>query len=95
MTIVSLGPSSALRIRLCAEEIVIVTIDPRTGHLSLRDTGDLASAGRGPRFSSLVEKLNEIPDMLVDLLMRLRVIVSLLVYLLNLQCLVLICFTRL
>ncbi|KAK0461040.1 mediator complex subunit MED14-domain-containing protein [Desarmillaria tabescens] len=61
-----------LRVRLCADEIVIITIDPRTGRLNLRDTGDLAAAGRGPRFFAISEKINENPSMLMDALVRLR-----------------------
>ena len=62
----------ALRVHLCAGEVVIITIDPRTGRLNLRDTGDLAAAGRGPRFAAISEKLNESPMMLLDALIRLR-----------------------
>ncbi|KDQ53591.1 hypothetical protein JAAARDRAFT_39281 [Jaapia argillacea MUCL 33604] len=62
----------ALQVHLCADEIVIVTIEPRTGKLSLKDTGDLAAAGRGPRFSAISEKLNENPTMLLEALVRLR-----------------------
>jgi hypothetical protein len=72
----------ALRAHLCAHEVVIVTIDPRTGRLNLRDTGDLAAAGRGPRFAAISEKLNENPTMLLDALIRLR---------LNVRCLL--CFS--
>ena len=57
---------------LCADEIVIITIDPRTGKLNMRDTGDLAAAGRGLRFSALSEKLNENPSRLFEVLVRLR-----------------------
>lgn len=64
--------SRGLRVRLCADEIVIITIDPRTGRLNLRDTGDLAAAGRGPRFFAVSEKINENPSMLMDALVRLR-----------------------
>ncbi|KAK0212615.1 mediator complex subunit MED14-domain-containing protein [Desarmillaria ectypa] len=64
--------SRGLRVRLCADEIVIITIDPRTGRLNLRDTGDLAAAGRGPRFYAISEKINENPSMLMDALVRLR-----------------------
>ncbi|KAI0745059.1 MED14-domain-containing protein [Earliella scabrosa] len=55
------------------DEVVIVTVDPRTGRLTLRDTGDLAAAGRGPRFAAITEKLNEIPYMLPQALVTLRV----------------------
>lgn len=57
---------------LCADEVAIVSIDTRTGRLSIRDTGDLAAAGRGPRFSAISDKLNESPNMLFDALIRLR-----------------------
>lgn len=61
---------------LCADEIVIVTVDPRTGRLTLRDTGDLAAAGRGPRFAAITERLNDSPYMLPHALVALRVTVS-------------------
>lgn len=57
---------------LVADEVAITSIDPRTGRLNLRDTGDLAAAGRGPRFIAITEKLNENPTMLLDVLARLR-----------------------
>jgi mediator of RNA polymerase II transcription subunit 14 len=62
-----------LRVRLCGnEEAVLVTLDARTGRLSLRDTGDLAAAARGSRLGSLGDRLNESPVMLLDALARLR-----------------------
>ncbi|KAH9940499.1 MED14-domain-containing protein [Epithele typhae] len=64
----------SLRIHLCADEVVIVTVDPRTGRLTLRDTGDLAAAGRGPRFATFTERLNDLPYMLPQALMTLRLI---------------------
>jgi mediator of RNA polymerase II transcription subunit 14 len=66
----------ALRVRLCADEIVVITIDSRTGRLNLWDTGDLAAAGRGPRFAAISDKLNENPSILADALVRLRLQVS-------------------
>lgn len=69
--------TQTLRVHLCADEVVIVTVDPRTGRLNLRDTGDLAAAGRGPRFTAISEKLNENPIILLDALVRLRLHVSL------------------
>ncbi|KNZ77769.1 Mediator of RNA polymerase II transcription subunit 14 [Termitomyces sp. J132] len=62
----------ALRIHLCADEVVIMTIDSRTGRLNLRDTGDLAAAGRGPHFTGFSEQLNENPQHLITALIRLR-----------------------
>jgi mediator of RNA polymerase II transcription subunit 14 len=66
----------ALRVRLCADEIVVITIDSRTGRMNLWDTGNLAAAGRGPRFAAVSEKLNENPSILADALVRLRLYVS-------------------
>lgn len=65
----------ALRVHLCADEVVIMTIDSRTGRLNLRDTGDLAAAGRGPQFTLFSEQLNENPHNLIIALMRLRLMV--------------------
>ena len=73
---VPLEGAPSLRIHLCADEVVIVTVDPRTGRLTLRDTGDLAAAGRGPRFAAITERLNDSPYMLPHALVALRVTVS-------------------
>ncbi|KAG6829450.1 hypothetical protein H0H92_004510 [Tricholoma furcatifolium] len=64
--------AQALQVHLCADEVVIMTIDSRTGRLNLRDTGDLAAAGREPRFTIFSDQLNENPLILNVLLMRLR-----------------------
>ncbi|KAK2467838.1 hypothetical protein APHAL10511_000133 [Amanita phalloides] len=64
----------ALRVQLCEDEIVLITIDARTGRLNMRDTGDLAAAGRSQRFMSFTEKLNEDPTMLLGALIRLRLL---------------------
>lgn len=70
------GSLQALRVHLCGDEVLIITIDSRTGRLNLRDTGDLAAAGRGPRFVAFSERLNENPAFLMDALFRLRLSVS-------------------
>ncbi|KAF5386160.1 hypothetical protein D9615_002363 [Tricholomella constricta] len=62
----------ALRVHLCADEVVIMTIDSRTGRMNLRDTGDLAAAGRGPRFTAISDQLNDNPTLLFEALTRLR-----------------------
>ncbi|KAJ3571005.1 hypothetical protein NP233_g4045 [Leucocoprinus birnbaumii] len=64
--------SPALRIHLCADEVVIITIDPRTGRITLRDTGDLAAAGRGFRFKAISEKINENPLVLFGAVFQFR-----------------------
>jgi len=61
-----------LHAHLCADEVVIVTVEPRTGRVTLRDTGDLGAAGRGPRFTAISDKVNENPMMLLDALITLR-----------------------
>lgn len=78
LSIAALESSSlaALRVNLCADEIVIVTLDPRTGRLNLRDTADLATAGRGPKHPLLTEAVNANPTILPDILMRMRHSVS-------------------
>ena len=75
----------ALRVCLCAEEVAVISIDPRTGQITLRDTGDLAApdqglcfAGpnRGLRFLVISERVNTDPVMLFTALMKLRLLVS-------------------
>ena len=66
------GSTQALLVHLCGDEVLIITIDSRAGRLNLRDTGDLAAAGRGPRFVAFSERLNENPAFLMDALFRLR-----------------------
>ncbi|KAI0940563.1 hypothetical protein AcW1_003726 [Taiwanofungus camphoratus] len=61
-----------LHARLCADEVVLVTIDPRTGRSNLRDTGDLAAAGRAPRLSIFSEVLNSGRASLAEVLVRLK-----------------------
>ena len=56
--------------------MVIVTIEPRTGRLNLLDTGDLAAAGRGPKFTSVSDRMNDSPTILPEALVRLRINVS-------------------
>ncbi|KAI0356373.1 MED14-domain-containing protein [Trametes cingulata] len=72
ITFVTSEGAPSLRVHLCADEVVIVTVDPRTGRLTLRDTGDLAAAGRGPRFAAISDRLNDTPWRLPDALLTLR-----------------------
>ncbi|KAF9528468.1 mediator complex subunit MED14-domain-containing protein [Crepidotus variabilis] len=62
----------ALRVHLCGDEVVIITLDTRTGKLNMRDTGDLAAAGRAPRLAVYSDKINENPTWLMEALIRLR-----------------------
>ncbi|OJT12740.1 Mediator of RNA polymerase II transcription subunit 14 [Trametes pubescens] len=72
VTFVTNEGTPSLRVHLCADEVVIVTVDPRTGRLTLCDTGDLAAAGRGPRFAAISDRLNDSPQRLPEALIRLR-----------------------
>lgn len=49
-----------------------MNVDPRTGRLNLRDTGNLATAKRGPRFLNVSDQLNENPGTLSAELYKLR-----------------------
>jgi hypothetical protein len=70
------GGYHVLRVHLCADEVVLVSIDVRTGRVNLRDTGDLAAASRGPRFAIISDRLNDNPGMLLAALVTLRFNVS-------------------
>ncbi|KAF7375946.1 Mediator of RNA polymerase II transcription subunit 14 [Mycena sanguinolenta] len=63
-----------LRVNLCADEVVLVTLDSRSGLFSIRDTGDLAAAERGPRYKTLSDQINQDPTLLFTVLIRLRLI---------------------
>jgi len=60
-------------VHLCAEEVVIITLDPRTGRFNLRNVGDLSAAGRSPQFVTISDGLNANPHLLLDLFFNLRV----------------------
>lgn len=68
----SRGDYHQLRVHLCADEVAVISIDTRTGRMNLRDTGDLAAAGRWPRFATITDGLNENPNMLLEALSLLR-----------------------
>lgn len=72
---VQTGPTHALRVYLCGDEVVMITVDTRTGRVNLRDIGGLAAAGQGFRHANLNEKLNENPLRLSHTLHILRITV--------------------
>ncbi|KAI6128239.1 mediator complex subunit MED14-domain-containing protein [Pisolithus croceorrhizus] len=74
VTLDSRGDYHQLRVHLCADEVAVISIDTRTGRMNLRDTGDLAAAGRWPRFATITDGLNETPSKLLDTLSRLRLL---------------------
>ncbi|EJD03366.1 MED14-domain-containing protein [Fomitiporia mediterranea MF3/22] len=63
---------SALRMHLCADEYITVSIDTRTGRILLRDTGGLAAAERAPQYVVFTEKINENPLLVYDFLVQAR-----------------------
>ena len=65
-----------LRAHLCADEVVVMTIDTRTGRLNLRDTGAFAAAHRGRRFNVVTDRLNDNPMILYEAFSRLKLGVS-------------------
>ncbi|KIY53083.1 MED14-domain-containing protein [Fistulina hepatica ATCC 64428] len=70
--VVQINNVQALRVNICGDEIVIVGLDARTGRLTLKDSGDLAAAGRNVRFAHYLDQLNENPMKLFDLMTHLR-----------------------
>jgi mediator of RNA polymerase II transcription subunit 14 len=66
----------SLKVSLCADAVVYMSIDQRTGRLSLRDNGNLAATSGGSKFSILSKGLNDNPPLLFDLLITLRMTVS-------------------
>ena len=72
----SLDDFAALKVHLCADEYITVTIDPRTGHITLRDTGGLAASGRGPRYALFSDRINENPFVVYNILVGARFDVS-------------------
>jgi mediator of RNA polymerase II transcription subunit 14 len=65
-----------MKMHLCGNEYLAISIDARTGKFTLRDTGDLASAGRKPVLNILTERINHLPHELLDRLVNLRYTVS-------------------
>ncbi|KAG9309720.1 hypothetical protein JVU11DRAFT_10396 [Chiua virens] len=68
----SRGGYHVLRVHLCTDKVVLVSIVVRTGRMHLQDTGDLAAVSRGPRFAIVSDRLNDNPTMLLEVLVRLR-----------------------
>lgn len=61
-----------MHVRLFADEVVVVSIDARTGRLALHATGDMSTAGRASRFALISERLDAGGVTLLDALVRLR-----------------------
>ncbi|KAF9268802.1 MED14-domain-containing protein [Marasmius fiardii PR-910] len=73
ITLVDDGGLLALRALLCAEKVITISIDARTGRFIFRDDGDLSPAGQAPRYAVIFDKVNEEPQLLLKMLSNLRV----------------------
>ncbi|KAK1225258.1 mediator complex subunit [Marasmius sp. AFHP31] len=63
----------ALHVQLCAEKVLTINIDARTGRFIFRDAGDLSPAGQAHRYAPRFEKVNQEPQHLLWFLSSLRV----------------------
>ncbi|KAH8828132.1 MED14-domain-containing protein [Flagelloscypha sp. PMI_526] len=66
------GSLHSLHVRISPSEIAVISIDPRTGRMTLRDTGALAAAARGPRFATATKNFNDSPYLIGQHLFSLR-----------------------
>ncbi|KAF7315273.1 Mediator of RNA polymerase II transcription subunit 14 [Mycena indigotica] len=64
--------NEVLRVNLCADAVVLISLDSRSGRLGIRDTSDLASPEKEPHFKYLSAIINEEPPLLFGHLLRLR-----------------------
>ncbi|KAF5388784.1 hypothetical protein D9757_005677 [Collybiopsis confluens] len=56
LTLIENGEFQALKVLLCADKYILVSLDPRTGRFTLRDVGDLAATAYGVR---LLQRLRQ------------------------------------
>lgn len=63
---------TALRVHLCADEYLTVSVDPRTGRFTLKDTGGLSVSGRAPRYAVLSDRVNDNPFLIYEVLVQAR-----------------------
>ncbi|KDQ15248.1 hypothetical protein BOTBODRAFT_31903 [Botryobasidium botryosum FD-172 SS1] len=64
--------SRALRLKLCGDQFLLISIDTRTGRFHIRDAGDLAAWTRATKFLQYTEKLNSNPTEWLDSVITLR-----------------------
>ncbi|KAG8891219.1 mediator complex subunit, partial [Tulasnella sp. 403] len=62
----------ALRIRLCPSQTALLSVDPRTGKITMKDIGVFAAANRSGKFLSVVKYVNKFPGLLVGVIRVLK-----------------------
>ncbi|KAJ7072524.1 mediator complex subunit MED14-domain-containing protein [Mycena amicta] len=72
VTIVMDEQVEVLRVNLCADSVVLISLDSRSGRLGIRDTSDLAAPEREPQFKYISNAINEDPPFLFNALLKLR-----------------------
>ncbi|KAF7298154.1 Mediator of RNA polymerase II transcription subunit 14 [Mycena chlorophos] len=64
--------TEVLRVTLCADAVVLISLDSRSGRLGMRDTSDLAAPEREPQFKFISNSVNDEPTLLFPALFKLR-----------------------
>jgi mediator of RNA polymerase II transcription subunit 14 len=72
LTLAEDGEFQALKVLLCADKCILVSLDPRTGRFILRDVGDLAATTHGVRLLRFADRINEAPAFLFNVLVNIR-----------------------
>ncbi|KAJ4500264.1 mediator complex subunit MED14-domain-containing protein [Lentinula lateritia] len=72
LTFIEDGEFQALKVLLCADKYILVSLDPRTGRFTLRDVGDLAATMHGLRLLRFADKINETPAQIFNALVSIR-----------------------
>ncbi|KAJ4468331.1 MED14-domain-containing protein [Lentinula aciculospora] len=74
LTLIEDGEFQALRVLLCADKYILVSLDPRTGRFTLRDVGDLAATMHGVRLLRFADNINESPAQIFRVLISIRLL---------------------
>lgn len=61
-----------LNVNLSASQTVVVSVDPRTGRITMKDLKSLAASHRNGRFDKKVDYVNLYPDLLISVIMQLK-----------------------
>ncbi|KAF7321449.1 Mediator of RNA polymerase II transcription subunit 14 [Mycena kentingensis (nom. inval.)] len=61
-----------LRVKLCPDAVVLISLDSRSGRLTMRDTSDLALPEKEPQFKRITHAINDDPTLLWQALLTLR-----------------------